>query len=342
MSLSFRTTNPSDGPRLAALFKNMLGMSPGSPGLDPKFMAWKYWEPRADWNEARSYVLEKEGVILAHAGIWPLTFTFQSGANPARGIQMIDWAAASDAAGAGLALLRRLVAMFDFIYSVGGSDATRRILPIFGFRPCAKAWRAARPVRPIGQILTHQTKNWKLLPRLFRNYIWSRYPIETLDHGWTAHQVSPDQFISCADPLCSARSQAFFEYLHRCPTADFTLWQIAESNVSIGFFSLALVRGQARIAGLWLRDSKQETWKTAYLLAQRTARSIKSVFEIVAGGTEGVSAEAATQAGLRVRETVPVYLFVPKSKCNFPEGFQFQLADDDEAFLDSGSYSYLT
>lgn len=97
-----------------------------------------------------------------------------TGAEESRGIQMIDWVAAPEPAGAGVALMRKLAAQFDFIYSLGGSEITRSILPRCGFVEHVQVWRAARPLRPFAQIRTHQYRNYKLLPRLIRNWFWAR------------------------------------------------------------------------------------------------------------------------------------------------------------------------
>lgn len=341
MGFVLRPTHPGDTPQLAALFKDSLGMQSGSPGLQPEVMSWKYWQRRDDWTEPRSYVLEDGAKIVSHAAIWPLTFG--SGTTAIKGIQMIDWVAASQSPGAGLALVRRFAGMFDFIYSIGGSESTRKILPLFGFRACAKAWQAARPLRPIRQAFTHQAKNWKLAPRFLRNFLWSQYPRLDLDQPWAVRRIVADESISTADQFSSPRSKSFFEYLQRCPTADFTLWQILDRQTPVGFFSLAIVRGQARIAGIWLHNATEAGWQTAYTLAQRTARSVSgSPVEIVARGTEGITATAALKAGLRIQSRVPVFLLNASGKWVLPDNFQFQLADDDATFLDSGSHNYLT
>lgn len=341
MSFEFRASNPSDTPRLISLFQNALGMHPGSPGLDPRCLAWKYWDERRDWNGPRSYVLTKDGVIMAHAGIWPLVLGTRD--RPVQGIQMIDWVAAHETAGAGLALLRRLAGMFDFVYSIGGSDMTKKLLPALGFRVCTSAWRAARPVRPMAQILNYPEKNWRLIPRLLRNCWWSIAPSERRDLPWTAHPISPEELLTTGAELSySSRSSVFFEYMERCPIANFGLWRILESGKPIGFFSLAVVRTQARVGGIWLREAKKEYWRVAYSVAQRTARSMSGVFEILAGGSKGPSGEAAARAGLRIRSELPVFVLETKGKPSIPDDFEFQLLDDDSAFRDSGADLYLT
>ena len=104
-------------------------------------MAWKYWDRRDDWEGPRAYVLERNGIVVAHAGIYPLTF----GAGEVRGVQMIDWASAEDSPGAGLALLQKLCTMFDFIYSIGGSAMTCKILPALGSIEYSRQWKGASP-----------------------------------------------------------------------------------------------------------------------------------------------------------------------------------------------------
>jgi hypothetical protein len=103
-----------------------------------------------------------------------------------------------------------------------------------------------------------------------------------------------------------------------------------------------VLRGQARIAGVWLRNRSEDHWRLAYVLAQRTAGRIKGAYEVAARGSVGVSGQAAAQAGLRIVSQTQVYLLNKKSDFTLPKDFQFQLTDDDSAFLDVGQTSYLT
>ena len=340
MSLTLRATTPEDGPELARFLREAFGMPVEAPAIQPRLMAWKYWDLRSDWTAPRSWVLEKERVIVAHAGLWPLVFG--EGPDAVRGIQMIDWGASKQAAGAGLSLVQRFASMFDFIYSIGGSEATRKVLPMFGFRICGNAWRAARPLRPLGQILTHQERTLRLVPRLFRNWAWSRWPAAIPAPGWNARRVEPEELVLPATDLCTPRPRAFFDYLLRCPAAEFSVWQILKAGKPAGFFCLSVLRGQARIAGVWIPGADPDYWQTAYSLAQQAALSMEGAFEITAEGMEGTTALAAERAGLRIRNRVPVFLMNKTGKLFLPDNFQFQLADDDAAFLDSGSYDYLT
>ncbi len=340
MKSLFRATTPGDIDRLAALFAEAFDSRPDSSLVDPALMAWKYWDPRQDWTEPRSFVLEKDGRIIAHAGLWPAKFG--EGQSALRGVQMIDWAAAKDSPGAGLTLVQKFASMFDFIYSIGGSDATRKVLPAFGFVELTRAWTAARPLRPFRQILSHQHRNWKLGPRLIRNWLSSNSPARRVNSGWKATPLKPADISVNANSWFCPRNAAFFEYFLRCPVVRYRLYGIADESGPQGHFALGVVRGQARLSALSLQNAGLESLRNAYTLAQQTALGLTDACEIAVSGTAGVSGDAAIEAGLRMIQTTPVYFFSKNGKFAFPENFQFQLSDDDAAFLDIGAAAFYT
>lgn len=345
MKSSFRPTSASDLNKLCEFLARSFGANSNAPFLRPAAMAWKYWDQRRDWTGPRSYVLEKDGAIVAHAGIWPMTFGTE---DAICGVQMIDWAAAKESPGSGLSLVQKLAAMFDFIYSIGGSETTRKVLPLFGFVDYRRQWKGARPLHPLRQILTHQERTWKLAPRLVRNWLWSRTKGSTPYKSWKAIEIQPQQIVpetyhfSRTDASFSQRPPAFFEYLLRCPTARFGLYGIFDGREAMGHFAISLLRGQARIAGVWLRRPALGTWTAAYYLARQTASRLKGAYEIAATGSEGWSREAAAKAGLQIMPGPTVYMLNKKRSVPLPAEFQFQLSDDDAAFLDTGRASYWT
>ena len=346
MKSYLRLTSIGDMSELRRFLARAFGVRPDAPSLDPAVMSWKYWDRRDDWSGPRSYVLERDGAIVAHAGIWPMTFS--AGAEAVYGIQMIDWASARESPGAGLALVQKLASMFDFIYSIGGSEMTCKALPAFGFSEYTREWRGMRPLRPLRQILAHQTRTWKLAPRLFRNWLWSMSKGLSPYKNWKAIEIVPDEILGeiylagAADARFSPRPPAFFEYLLRCPVARFSLYGIVDNGELRGHFVISVLRGQARLAGVWLREPTRETWAAAYFLTHRTALHLKGVYEIVTIGSEGPSREGAYEAGFRIVQGSSVYLLDKRRKLNLSPEFQFQLCDDDAAFLDSGTASYWT
>ena len=334
----FRATTPQDQIQLSNLLSEAFDIQSAAHSLlNPAMMAWKYWDPRPDWTEPRSYALERDGRLVAHAGIWPIAFP---GEPPVRGIQMVDWCAAKDCPGVGLTLVQKLASLFDFMYSIGGSDTTCKVLPAFGFVEATQVWTAARPLRPVRQMLTHQTVNWKLAPRLARNWAWASYPPAPARgvNGWKTVALRPSEI----PPGCTPRPGAFFDYILLCPSIKYQLHGVANEQGLQGCFVTGVLRGQARVAGVWLLNPAEENWRRAYLLAQQAARRLSGANEIVARGSVGVSEQAAAEAGFRIMKHTPVYLLNKKGRLTLPEDFQFQLCDDDTAFLDSGQTSYYT
>jgi hypothetical protein len=344
MKSSLRPTSPDDLGSLRQFLQLAFDAAPDAPFLDPAVMAWKYWDRRDDWEGPRSYVLERDDGIVAHAGLYPVTFA----AGEVRGIHMIDWASAKESPGAGLALVQKLGAMFDFIYSIGGSQMTCKALPAFGFIETARQWRGALPLRPLRQILEHQNRNWKLAPRLIRNSLWALNPAGSrLGKSWKAQEIGPaeisEEFYSqsMADASFSPRPPAFFEYLLRCPVMPIKLYAIEDEQGPRGHFALGTLRGQSRVAGVWLRDPDREAWQAAIFLAQKAAR-LAGACEIVAAGTAGPSERWAIESGLHIVEHTPVFLLNKKGKLLAPPDFQYQLSDYDGLFMDMGSASYWT
>jgi hypothetical protein len=164
--------------------------------------------------------------------------------------------------------------------------------------------------------------------------------------GFTYREVRPEQLPqvdsqSVAEAGSSPRPPAFFEYLQRCPAMPVHLYGIQGPQGDIGHFAIGVLRGQARVAGVWLDHRRRQHQRAAFALAQQAAASLENANEVVIAGSEGPSEEAAAQSGMRTLVRSPVYL-LNRKRLAFHEDFQFQLSDDDAFFLDSGSPAYLT
>jgi hypothetical protein len=331
MRSTFRAAGPEDLDAVREFLAAAFGTSRDAPMLTSAALNWKYWTERGDFAGPRAWLLEREGAITAFAGLWPLTFG--DGPDEARGVHMIDWASAKDAPGAGLAIVQKLAAMFDFILAIGGSHQTLAVLPAFGFKECARLWEGARPLRPLRQILNHQRRGWKLVPRLARNAWWA---LGSSSSSSRFQETAPGQINTEASTRSMPRSPAFFEYLARCPFTPFRFYSIEG-----GHFVLSLVRGQARVAGIWL-DGDRSDWRETYALTQKAAKQIPGANEVIVIGTGAKTRDAAQAAGYHVIDGPPVYLLNKKGKLTLPPDFQFQLSDDDHAFLDTGAADYRT
>src|SRR5205823_7501108 len=137
-------------------------------------MRWKYWSPRPDWPGSRGFTARYHGAIVAHAAAWPVRLLVPGKVVPA--VHVIDWAADPEYPGAGVWLMRQIVARVPVAIATGGSEITRRILPVIGFHPHGVLCWFARPVRPLAQALTTSERNWRLPARLVRNTWWRLSP----------------------------------------------------------------------------------------------------------------------------------------------------------------------
>ena len=344
MKATFRPTTPQDEAQLIAFLARAFSKHRKSPFLDAALLRWKFWTEREDFKDPRSYVLERNGEFIAHVGLWPSVLC--SGGNTWRGAHMIDWASEPKAPGSGVSLLARIVGLFDFAFSIGGGDMTRRILPAFGFKSTTSFWTAARPLKPLKQMLSHQHSNCKLPLRFARNAWWSRIPRGPSLSGWSALPVNPGylpdeapMIDSSASSIC--RDNAFFRYIQACPRTKVLLFQLLKHGNQAGTFALSITGKQARIAGVWPKTDSPGTLAAAYTLAQHEARRFDDAYEIIAGGSTANTELAAAEAGLRVRGRMPVFLLERSGA--FPErSFEFQLVDNDAFFLRADLPEFLT
>jgi len=338
MKPAVRAATPEDQHAIAELLARVFALPASSPFLEPALMRWKYVEARDDWREPRSYVIAREGRVVAHAGLWPITVA--RAGQVLRGVHMIDWAAEREQPGAGIAVLQRLTRMFDFVWAIGGSESTRQVLPAFGFKIAGQVWTAARPLRPLAQILSHPSRNWKLAPRLVRNWYWSVAPRARAGAGWTAAPVTAASLPAEAAGFGN-RPRAFFDYVLRCPGAAMRLYGLTSGAGPEGHMLMSWVERQARIAGIWLRSPSAEKWRAACVLAQILAAASGEAAEIVVAGYSRLTAEAAARAGFRHCTHAPLFLFDKQGLLD-PAEIEFRMDDNDFMFLNEGRPSYHT
>ena len=265
-----------------------------------------------------------------------------------RGCHLFDWASDARVLGAGVALLKHISEMFDFVFAIGGSEMTQRIIPSIGFKKIGEAWCAARPLRAVRQMLSHQRMNWKIPARLVRNAVWSVVPPNPLAKGWFVEEVPEKvgldwQFSHAAVyPFYPLRPASFFRYLRCCPTAEVRPFEMKSHQRILGYLVLSVLHHQARVAGVWFKEEPSpQNLHLAYDLAQQAAEGIRAAFEIVASGSTKFSEQAAVSAGLRICKYTPVYMLSRRSDV-FSVPLEFQLADTDAVFMSDGTASYWT
>ncbi len=69
MPTDFRTTDINDLPAIQRLLQSAFHTGPDSPNIESALLRWKYYDPGPEWTGSRSYVLERDGALLAHGSL---------------------------------------------------------------------------------------------------------------------------------------------------------------------------------------------------------------------------------------------------------------------------------
>jgi hypothetical protein len=336
MALVCRHTALADEERLTEFLTRVFAANTGL--VNSAMLKWKYWTVREDCPEPRSLVMERDGRIVAHVGLWPVRV--RTGAAIERGVHAMDWAADPHALGAGWSLLMSLTKSYDFAYGIGGEEITRSILPKLGFRTVAETLTWARPIRTWRQMLKHQSKDLRLPLRFVRNIWWSMNPPRRVPRGWAAVEPAAVGTGGLA-VLAGERDPSFFRYLQQCPVAPCLTFNVVHEDRIVGFFALLVVGEQARVAGVWLENPSPENWRIAFNLAQDAALKHTAASEIIARCTTEACAVGAKQAGMHLRGRTPVVLF-RKDGTELLPSLQFQMCDSDALFIGGRLGTFLT
>ena len=343
----------SDGPaerrKLVDFLLATFHLSPAAPFVAPDLLRWKYDDPRPDWSGPRSFVWTDNGATVAHACMCPITYSLCGG--DVSGSYLIDWAAARTSAGAGVSLLRALGRKCDVLFAVGGSSDTRAILPKLGYRHIGDLRFFARPLRPWKQVRTDPyPRGWKAPLRLARNIAWSRSPAPHAGPAWSASPVT--RWTESAQPLfdaransrfaCTRRTPELMNYFMRCPAAAWSAALLVHESTPRGWYVLARVGGQVRIADLWVDSEAADDWTTAYALALRAASRDSEACELTASASIPPAVEAAPRAGLRFRHAEPIFVLDPKKRFAGAPPLHVTFLESDLAYISDPSYPYLT
>jgi hypothetical protein len=347
---TFRLAERHEIPQIASFLARIFALPATSDSLLEPALTWKYWASREAAPTSRSYVLERDGRIVGHVGVCPLTV--REGALSARGVHMVDWAADPAAPGAGVLLLQKLTRQFDFVFSIGGSEATREVLPRFGFRLHHTAFTLARPIRPVRLLIAEPRINSTLPLRLLRNVLWSRWPLVDRAPAWEAVAIPTAEVATTlpADLLGGTgnkgvervRDQAYFTWLGSCPFAQFRTYGLRHAGRWEGYFCLRMSGGSSCVAEIRLAEETEERWRLAFRAVQAMAFRHPGTVELSCEVAGEMARDAAAAEGMHLRKTAPVVVFDKRSPVKLGADFRSQMLDDDRAFMTSPSALFLT
>jgi len=306
-------------------------------------LAWKYWQAPLG---PRSFVTCEGQAVVAHAGLVPGACLTVAGRFSFA--HLIDWAADTSAAGAGLALLKHVARSFDALFAVGGSNDTLRILPVAGFQRRGTVIGFVRPLQPLGVLWDHR-RNWRILPRLVRSFLWTVSAPAIPVRGWAVRRVGPDSIGSLtsvlptprADLAVMERTAGSLTHALQCPIARMELYAAERDGDTRGYFLLAFVPGQARIADCWAAEPIAEDWTAVVQLAVDTAKSDSGVAEIMAWSSEPVLSQALRSCGFHRRHELPLLLRPGRDRDLKIPVLRIQPLDTDGAYMHGGRVELL-
>ena len=334
MKSEFRSTSPEDATSIRQFFQKHQNAGSTLATVDAETMAWKYWSPHPYWEGSRSYVLKREGQIVAHGAVVPAWCVF--GQDRFRAFHLIDWVASPTSQGAGTSLHLRVQQFANANFAVGGTDMTQQILPALGFRELGKSTKFVRPLRSLKRFTAAQGKSWRTVAQAGRSALWSLQAPGGPPSGWSAVSISKDELDGMAWPVADGpaaegafveRSAGVFAHLLKSPAAQFRFYTVQQKA---GYFALALACGQVRIVDAWIHSDKPDDWRNLYLTAVATARAVPDAVEVVTVASDDRTRNALVSAGFHARGAFPIRFF---SKTRTIPTLRFQLMDSDHAYL---------
>jgi hypothetical protein len=313
----------------------------------PEVLCWKYFADHPEWTSPRSFAVKQENQIVAHVGVWPVSWVTPK--TEVKAMHLIDWAASRSAVGAGVHLLRKLAEFADVLLTIGGSPDTKSLLPKLGYKPCGELRRYARVVRPWLQFRTTPCKNWKTPIKFVRHSARALTGIPPAPKGWQASKVTSftasidgsaiGQTTSSTSPR---RTAAGLNHLLSCPAARFSGFLVSQAQQLRGYFLLTHVGRQARIVDIRIDGNDRESWQAICALAARTAAEDPETSEIVGASSIEVTGEAWLQAGFVHRRTDQIFCYDPRNLVRSGPPLALNLADGDLCILSEPLSPYLS
>ena len=330
-----RPSRPEDAPGIIALMRQA-GLAPH---VDPEQLHWKYWRERTDSADPRSFVLTDGRNLLAHGAAMPGLLRW--GPRRARVIHMIDWAARRDAVGAGVQLMKHVGGLTEFLFGVGGSAQTLKIMPLIGYRLCGTVVGYARPLSPLALLRQPTRARWKLGPRFGRTLLWTLAAGTREVGGLAARRIGPDDIEQIAGVLPTEdgslpfleRPPGFLRHALACPIVPMELYSVERAGRIRGYFVLSFVPGQARLADWWI-DSREPSARSALLgLAVDQVKARPGLAELVTWSSDPDISGSLIDCGFRERLTLPIYFRASVGREVPGQGVRVQMLDNDAFYL---------
>jgi hypothetical protein len=271
---SARPLAPADIPRLAVFLREAFGAPPSAPFAGEDMLDWKYIGAARVAGDDCSWVMERNGALVAHAGACPVTFRDAGGAR-VRCTTIIDWAADKAVPGVGIVVYRHVMSRADATFLIGGTEATRQITARMGFRETMRVPVYARWIRPIRELRVRGFGK-RALMRALHSVVHPPFVGLAPVRGWRASAVTAfdDSVQAALDGsatlfVAAERTVAHLNHRLACPRTPHLGFLLEGARGARGYAVVALQNWEARIADLRIDSSQGEDWAAAYSAVTR-------------------------------------------------------------------------
>lgn len=334
MSGTFRATEPNDLPALSKFLVRAFEFEPTDFHFNPRLLEWKYLYPRANWQGSRSYIFERDGNIVAHGGVCPVSFRLPSGEVVSSHV-IVDWAADSTTPGLGVMMYRKLMQTASTSFAIGGAPLTREILPRIGFRHIADAPTYAAWLRPWQEFQKRRPRTGRSLLRLLhglshpvrigtaRNQPLEFVPVKHFDDS-----IQPVLNGSRPWTFCQ-RTVADLNYLLQCPHLKVSAFMLMRDGLIRGYFIVARAGWEGRILDIAVDSNDVNDWSDAYAAVTKAALLDPEICRIRTLATVPFLHQALQSSGYWRQYEDPIVLYDPKGALVNALPLSFQYGDGD-------------
>jgi hypothetical protein len=333
MIAAIRTTELKDLSALSKFLVSVYQFAPGDHHADTKLLQWKYL--RSNGEGSRSYLLERDGQIIAHCGVCPVTFHLPDGTT-VNSVTMMDWAADPAAPGAGVKLFRKLMEMAPTSFVIGGAPVTRLIVPRIGFRPAGEVLTYAAWLRPWHEFRTRFRSRRSTL-RLLHGLAHPARNRKRASAEWDF--VPIDQFHESLLPDGTKRPWTFCErtvadlnHLMKCPHLEMRAFLLRRRGEIVGYFVLGRAQWEACLIDLVVNSPDENDWNLACAIVTQAARRYPEVCRIRAQASFPVMRQALSWNGYWRQFKEPMMIHDPTNALDHAFPISFQLLDGDSGY----------
>jgi hypothetical protein len=337
MTTAIRAIEPSDLAALAQFLIRVYNFDPSDHHAGLDLLEWKYLRPQPEVEGNRSYLLEKNGQILAHCGICPVTFHLPN-ASSVSSVTMMDWAADPLVPGIGIRLFRYLMEMAPTSFVIGGAPPTRMIVPRIGFQLVGNAPTYSAWLRPWSEFRTRPLTGRSTL-RLVHGLTHPARPRKLRTADWNFDPVN--QFDDSILPLLTSAKRTWtfcqrtlvgLNHLLQCPRPRMQGFLLQRGGRLIGYFIIGVADWEARLLDLVVDSEDAQDWSRACALVTKAAKLNPEVCRIRTLAAFPTLRQALESNGYWRQYREPIMLHDPLHSLDHAFPVSFQFLDGDSGY----------